>query len=349
MRQVISKPVVLLLAAAVLAATSLRGVAAPMTRGSGLSGSEMSDAWNRDDPARVTDRDRPERKEPSFWHRPNAASATLQLLRARRIEAAGSKRSATRAYDALVHTWHDAPEAPEAQQGVARLLEARGKYDDAFDAYQYLLCYFADSVPADQMLARQFAIANHYRAEGGITRARRMFAIIARTAPQWPRARVALLQAGLLEEEDDDSESAAATFERVLGSYPGSDEARDAAYLAARCRYHLAQRFRRDETATSRGLSAAAMALRDYPDHPEAAALQTMLAEMRLQYTALRFEAAAFYDNARHPPSAALAAYRDFLRRCPAPSPQADTARRRIAALEPPPDTSTQPAPDNEE
>lgn len=276
---------------------------------------------------------RPERKAEGFWRRgPQADTAAGQFALARQLEARGAWRQATRAFDALVRRWPNAPEAAAAQMKVAEMLEKRRKYADAFDEYLYLLHHYPGQFPTEEVLGRMFAIANHYRGRGSDSRAMEMFRQIARLAPGWSRAPAALLQVGLLQREARDLDLAAATFERIVGEYPGSEEARDAAAQAAECRYLLARRYPHDEAVALRAISALTVALRTFPDHPERRRLEAQLEEMRTRHAERHYRAAAFYDSPRHPRSAAVAAYREFLRRFP-DAPQAAAARKRLDAL----------------
>ncbi|MDD5706058.1 MAG: hypothetical protein PHR35_09040 [Kiritimatiellae bacterium] len=302
------------------------------------AGSSRSDSYNRQtDDLWLTPQDtaatRPERKIPGFWHRsPHEAAPDRQLTHARGLERAGKLRAAARACDALVRYWGDAPEAVTAQRGKARLLEKRRKYAKAFEEYSYLLHYYADRFPASDALEHMFAIANHYRGKGSEERALKMFKQIAELAPQWQRTPAALLQAGLLQVDANDLVEATATFERITTDHAGSDEARDAAAQAAMCRYRLARRYPDDDAINLRAMSSLTVALRDYPEHPERARLQSAFDELQASRTERHYRAAAFYDSPRHPPSAAIAAYGEFLRRFPN-APQADKARQRLDEL----------------
>ncbi len=59
------------------------------------------------------------------------------------LEKAGRLRGARKAFDALVHEWGDAPEAAEAQLGVAALHETAGNLEAAFREYQYFIEHYA--------------------------------------------------------------------------------------------------------------------------------------------------------------------------------------------------------------
>jgi tetratricopeptide (TPR) repeat protein len=317
--------------AALLAAGWGRGQVSPMRSPSPrLAEPGSADPLAED----VAAMDRPERKQPSFWHRPSATNAAAQLARGRAFEQRGALRDATSAYLALVHAWHNATEAPDAQWGAARTFEARRRYVRAFEEYRYLLAFFGERVPSGEVLARQMAIANHLREGHSRDRARGMYEEIARAAPHWSGTPEALLRAGALYEDDGENEQAALVYERLLSQAGQSPEAAAAAFRAAACRYRLARRYERDEAACARALSALSLALRDYPDRPERDTAAQQLTELKNVRAQRQFEAAAFYERVRRDPQAAAAAYREFLRRFP-DSAQAEAARDRLAALSP--------------
>ena len=99
-------------------------------------------------------------KEKSFWYSVSEETAAAQLVYAAKKAAAGKSKSARKAYEALVRQWPTAPEAAHAQLALAQLFEKMEKYGQAFDEYQYLLTYFAGHCPYNEVLDRQFRIAN---------------------------------------------------------------------------------------------------------------------------------------------------------------------------------------------
>ncbi len=285
-------------------------------------------------------KERYDRKQSSFWRRPAENDAAAQLDLVRDFFARGKYRRAARAADALVRAWHDSPEAVEAQRLLARAYEEGGRYRRAFEAYRYLIDFFAGRFPYEAAVEGQFAIADKIYARmesrrffgGDRAEVRDLFRQILRNAPQGARAAESQMKIGLLYEEDGKDAEAIMAYEQLLSRYPRSPEAPMAAFYAARCRYRMALRYGRDETLAIQALSSVNALLREYPDHPERAAIAGYAAELHSKLAAHHFERAVFYDRVRRNPAAARIAYAEFLRRFP-DDPLAEKARRRLTEI----------------
>ncbi len=268
-----------------------------------------------------------------IFGRPSADRPAEQQALAQRMEAAENPGHAARAYDALVRRWPYAPEAAPAQQRLAELTDARGKFQKAFAEFRYLLHFYPEQAAPETILKRLFAIANHYRGEGRERIALPMFLQIAELAPQWQGTPQALLLAGLLQAADRKWNEAIETFERITANHPGTAEAEAAAGQAAHALYRLARRYPEDEAVQTRALASFAATLRDYPGHADRGSLQDEMADLTARRYNHHFDAARFYDSPRFKTETAVAAYEEFLRRFPS-APQADDVRRRLGELD---------------
>jgi tetratricopeptide (TPR) repeat protein len=286
-----------------------------------------------------------ELKTPTMFLRPSQTTPAAQLAFARSLESDGSVRRARRAYDALVHRWHSAPEAPVAQLSVARMREKAGKMLRAFAEYQYAVDYFSGHFAFDDVLDRQFAIANQLRGdldkgflgfgrEAGADEVVALFRHIARNAPAWHRAPECYLMMGLTFEAEDRFDEAVTPYETLATRYPGNKLVESAMFRAAACRYRLATKNPRDEMTLRNALSSLAATRRDYPDHPEMAQVLQWTDELRGRLTHMHHERAAFYDRIRKNPAAAVVAYGEFLRMFPN-AEEAAAVGERIAVLTP--------------
>ncbi|MGI6495182.1 MAG: outer membrane protein assembly factor BamD [Kiritimatiellia bacterium] len=275
----------------------------------------------------------PAAKAPSLFCRPARKTPREQLGWAESLERAGELGKASKAYDTLVHSWPHAPEALDAQLGVARLADARGKSVCAFDEYRYLLVYFADRIPAAAVLDRMIHIADARLDCGKSDSALKMYAQIAAHAPQWPQSRRALLAAARICEGKKEYADAIRHCNILLARSPGSVEAAAAAHLSGRCGYRIARKQHRDDALCAKALSALSFAMREFPDEADAAATAELLRDLTARRVALQFEAAAFYDRIRRNPSAAVVSYREFARRFPG-TPEAARALARAEELE---------------
>lgn len=288
----------------------------------------------------------PELKERRFWFgRPDQDTPAEQLAHAVRLEKAGRRRSARRAYDALVHEWGDAPEAAEAQLGVAALHEAAGNLVDAFREYQYFIEHYASGVEVgglgyQKVVEQQFAVANSLRDKLGtgwfsspdVEVVASMFRHIVRNAPEWSRAPECLLLAGAAYESEKMYAEAIVAYDALASRYPASDLRLDALYRAGACRYRISEKYPRDERSLNHALAALSRAFREDPRHPMAEAASKQIAELSRRRATMLFERAEFYDRIRKNPQAAIIAYEQFLTTCPA-SAEAPWVRDRVAQL----------------
>jgi outer membrane protein assembly factor BamD (BamD/ComL family) len=281
-------------------------------------------------------------KEPSMWHAARAETPSGQLAIANAYETNGQVRSAIRANNALVHEWHSSPEAVQSQQNMARLLEEDGQYKKAFAEYEYMMVYFPGQFNYTNVLDHQYRCANALATENGtflglsvdsMAKVRCMYEHILRNGPHWEKAPEVALHIGTAHETDDEPVDAVMAYEQAQNRFPGTDAARDAAYLAAQVRIQYSFDHPRD--AQSRAMAIAALKIFEhaYPFDARCASLTASRKELESTEMDARYEQAVFYDRNRKEPAAAVAAYRDFLRAFP-DAPQARTAEARMAELE---------------
>jgi outer membrane protein assembly factor BamD (BamD/ComL family) len=288
--------------------------------------------------------DLPQKKGPSMFHRPAKETPAEQLEHAKSLLEAGKDRAAEKQFRALVHAWHDSPQAPSAQFAFARLLEQRGKYLDAFNEFQYLIENYAGSFPYEETLEHQFRIANHIMT----AKQRRMFLLkgftdpktaislleqIVRNAPGWKKTPQAQFLIGVIYEDAEEEEDAVAAYEIALSSFPDSRYAEQASFRRARLLYQSAVKRPRDESNCRSALSALAGFLKDHPLGDDAAEARRYLDELREQLAGMYFAQAEFYDKTAIRPRAALIAYREFLAQFPS-SEMSARANERVAVLE---------------
>lgn len=283
------------------------------------------------------------KREPSLFRRPTCATPAAQLAYAKSLLGAGETRAASRAFLALVHQWHESPEAAAAQLEYATLLYDSARYEKAFSELQYLVDYFHGRFPFEKVTDMQFRIANHIRTRqhGGFLfiptfqapeRSLPLYEQYVRNAPSGAHTAEARFAMAMIREEEKDYGEAAADYEAIL-RLPRSDFTSDAAFRRARCYHRIALASPRDELAARTALDALASFLRGYPGHPNETEARAAHEDLRDRLADMYYGRAAFYDRKGDKPRAALLAYTDFVRNFPS-SPQSDTARARIAELE---------------
>lgn len=284
-----------------------------------------------------------DRKSQSVFYRPAKSTPAEQIAFANSLRDANKLKSACKQYSALVHRWHESREAPLAQRELAALLERRGKYQDAFAEYRYLIENYASSFAYSEILDRQFRIANQImNEEAGVLglfgdstpreEALPLFEQIVASGPRWERAPEAQFHVGWIHENKGDYELAIAAYDTVQQEYPRSDFAASSSFRMGTCLYELAKAGKHDERSAQRARSQLNLFLRDYPDHESAADAKKDVAELTTRLADQYYQRARFYDLKAKRPRAALIAYTDFLNKF-ATSESAETARRRIAEL----------------
>jgi tetratricopeptide (TPR) repeat protein len=292
----------------------------------------------------VVEPDGPQRKHAGFWRRPERATPAEQLVHAQELEAKGRLRKAGRQYRALVHEWHDTPEAVKAQHAYAGLLETRGKYDAAFIEFQYLVDFYSGRFDYADVLDHQFRIANQVmtRRYGGLLflpgfespeRALPLFEQIAENAPTWERGPEVQFYIGWILEEDKQYQEAVRAYDKLRQRWPRSELAVTAAFGGTRCLVRVADKSPRDEVGCQRALEALAGFIRDYPDDPHVEPTTIERDRLTDRLVTMHYERAAYYDHIAKKPESALIAYADFLRRFPY-ADQAEGVSARVRELE---------------
>ena len=192
----------------------------------------------------------PNRRRPSMFHKPRMDSPVEQLACAEALAADGKTGKAMKQYRALVHEWHNTPEAAKAQEAYARLHADKGNYPRAFDEFQYLIDNFDGQFAYANVIDEQFKIAHQVmtkrRAQWlgmpGFTSpglALPFFEKVVANAPVGKRAAEARFYTGVIHEQAGDYEAAAAAFRAAYSRHPDSVFAMDARFRYAHCTYKI--------------------------------------------------------------------------------------------------------------
>jgi len=278
----------------------------------------------------------------SMWFSLHRGTAQEQLAFAYQERKEGRLNHARKCLEALVREWPTTKEAAEAQLEIARIQEARSKFDQAFEEYQYLLIHYAGNCPYEKILETQYKLANLLLHDNrsmfgwllsGNDIVRERFEVIVRNAPRSDLAPECMLIIAGLRVSDDELDEAVKVYDGLLNRYPTSKQAPDAAYLAAKCRYDLAKRNQSNE-ARCRDAVAFLRAIRTrMPAHPRRAEINAWHTEMTDLLIDQNYRNARFYDTKHRNVSAAKAAYQRFLSEFGS-SKYAEEIRQRLAVLE---------------
>lgn len=256
----------------------------------------------------------------------------------------GKLKKAGKAFRSLVITWPSARETPLAQWSYARILDERGKYEDAFDAYQDLLDKHGGRFPEyDNVLERQFEIAKTVMGKrrgvlffGGFKapeRAIPMFESIIRNGPRSPFAAEAQYLIGEAYESNFDHELAVVAFSATLHRYPLSPFAEKASFARAKSLDTYAQAYPNNVQLLEEAWAAVMAFLRAYPEsdmRDDATLLRDELLKKRAKRA---YDIAYYYDRITKRPNVALESYREFVQLY-TDTEWTATAQERIAALE---------------
>ncbi len=90
---------------------------------------------------------------------------------------------------------------------------------------------------------------------------------------------------------------AAYQFERFAKSYPKSDKAQEAAFLGAKCYYHVSPKYSIDQTDTHKAIEKLQIFINTYPNSEYVAEANTMVKELTTKLEKKEFEIGKLYFN----------------------------------------------------
>lgn len=281
-------------------------------------------------------------KEKSIWFAVREETPAAQLTYATSQEAQGNDRRARKGYEALIREWPTAPEAAQAQLALAQFLERKQKFERAFDEYQYLITHYAGHTPYQEVLDRQFRIANHLLHNNtsmfgwrlsGYDSIRERFERIVRNAPRGVRAPEIMLIIGSIRVSEKELPEAIAVYEGLLNRFPESPQAVEAAFLSAKCRYELAVKHSYNEPRCREAIAFIKAVLARMTRHPQKDQMTAWLNELTGLLIEQNYKQAVFYDTRQRNTEAAKAAYRRFLTEF-SDSQYAPQVRARLTEIE---------------
>lgn len=325
--------------AALIAMTSVLAALAQTGRPGGTRGyaSDQFEGFDAlDEDSRIP------QKTKSFWYSVDAETPAAQLQIAEKNEALGRDRAARKAYEALIREWPTAPEAAQAQYALAQLQERQQKFEKAFDEYQYLITHYAGHCPYQEVLDRQFRIANYLLHNNtsmfgwslsGTDAIRERFEQIVRNAPRGAQAPEIMLVIGSIRVSEKELQEAIAVYEGLLNRFPQAPQAVTAAYLAAQCRHELAVKHSYNEPRCREAIAFIKAVLARMPTHPQKTQMTAWLNELTALLVEQNYQQAVFYDTKQRNAEAAKAAYRRFLSEF-SDSRHAAQVRERLTQLE---------------
>lgn len=274
---------------------------------------------------------------------PSRTNAVEQLAYAAECETNKSWRAARKAYDALVREWPSAPEAPLAQEALARmLLEERADLEGAFYEYRYLLDYYPSACDFDAIAAKLYEIAGRMREAGkdflylfhfaNTVEVRRAYEAVVLRAPGASYAPDAMLAVAALREDAGENDKAVMVYETLRSLYSSSEEAMRALRLEGAARMKLLRMHSYNAPRCRDTIEYLRLALASAQTSEARADLERWLAEADGIADDEAYASARFYDSKTRTRQSAVSAYERYLSDRPAGRHAAE-ARARVAEL----------------
>lgn len=255
-----------------------------------------------------TEEDKKSKHQLHWWESKKTDQPTPadQLAEGDRLLAAGNVRAATRRYRALVYAWPQAPEAPVAQLNYARILEQRGKNSQAFEEYQYLIETYSGFIAYDDVLERQYRIADalamrghfflffkYQRPEDAIP----LFEQIIQNAPHWDKAIDLQFRIARIYEKTEQQEMAIETYALFRQRYPLHPLAEQACFGQAKCAYLYAEANPNSTDLRENAAATLQIFLVSYPQSPLFAQVQSYLKNLQMEQASFLYQQAGAYDQ----------------------------------------------------
>jgi outer membrane protein assembly factor BamD len=252
----------------------------------------------------------------------------------------------------VLRLWPLSDYAPRAEYLVGRCLEADGKDEAAFNAYQKIIEKYPKSTEYNDVLWRQYAIANRFL--GGewfklwnlvplypsMDETANLYHKIVNNGPYSQVAPHAQLRIGTAREKQHDYAAAVKAYDTAADRYHDQpDIAADAMYRAGVAWQKQADTAEYDQSAAAQAIAAYTDFITFYPDDKRVAAAQAAITKLKAVQVQGSFEIAQFYENdkmltAHQRCAGAIVYYNDVLQ-LDANSPLAAQARHRIEVLKP--------------
>jgi outer membrane protein assembly factor BamD len=253
----------------------------------------------------------------------------------------------------VLKVWPLSDYAPRAEYLVGRCLEMEHRDEAAFDKYQDLLKKYPRTDSYDEILWRQYEIANRFY--GGqffrilwgylplytsMDETARMYGKIVNNGPYSDVAPHAQLQIGAAREKDKDYEAAVKAYETAADRYHNQPViAADAMYRWAITYQKQSTKAEYDQGKAGQAIAAYTDFITVFPDDKRVAAAQQAITMLKAEQVRGSFVVAQFYENSKtlsatQRRNGAIVYYNEVLQLNPN-SPYAAQARQRIEALKP--------------
>lgn len=246
----------------------------------------------------------------------------------------------------ILRVWPLSDYAPRAEYLVGRCLETQHKDEAAFNAYQRIIEKYPKSGQYDEVLWRQYEIANRFL--GGewfrlwsliplypsMDETAKLYSEIVTNGPYSDVAPHAQLRIGAAREKQRSYADAVKAYETAADRYHDQPAiAADAMYRAGVAWEKQADTAEYDQGAAAQAIASYTDFITFYPDDKRVAAAQQSIAKLKAEQVRGNFQIAKFYEQG-HKWAGAVVYYNAVLQ-LDANSPLAAQARQRIDVLKP--------------
>ncbi len=267
-----------------------------------------------------------------------------QLEATKQAFEAGNYRTAIKSANRLVKTWPLSDYAPEGQYLLGRAYEARQQDERAFKEYQNALTKYPKVKNHDEILQRQFDIANRFL--GGqwfklwgyipffpnMEKTSEMYNRIVNNGPYSTIAPQAQMNLGAAREKQKELPLAVRAYERAADRYADQPAvAADALHKAGMAYYHQAKKADYDQSISQQAIATFSDFMTLFPRDARVAESQKRIAELKTEQARGAFNVAKFYEKDRRWDGARVY-YNEVLLKDPE-SKLAAEARERIEIL----------------
>jgi outer membrane protein assembly factor BamD len=240
-----------------------------------------------------------------------------------------------------VNNWPFSDYAPQGQYLVGRCYEAKKQDEKAFKQYQALLENYPRITNANEVLTRQFEIANRFL-EGqwgrlwsyiptppSMDKTAEMYEKVIKNGPYSDIGPLAQMNIGAAREKQADFPLAVKAYERAADRYADRGQiASDAMFKAGLAYYKEARTSEYDQTVASKAIATFSDFATLHPDDKRIGESQKKIDALRTEQARGSYETAKFYEK-RNKWNAALIYYNEVLLKDPSSS-YADLARKHI-------------------
>jgi outer membrane protein assembly factor BamD (BamD/ComL family) len=290
-------------------------------------------------------------EQPGGEGRWTRTQASEQLAVAREAFETERYGLAIKAARRTVRTWPLSDYAPEAQHLLGRAYEEQGREERAFKEYQFLLERYPKVENHQEVVKRQFEIANQYldgkwfRLWGtlplfrSMERTVRMYETVIKNGPYSDVAPQAQLNIGTAREKQISFFNKIDPFREALDAYltaadryfDNREIASEALFRAANAYFQQARKADYDQTMAAQAIATFGDFITLYPTDPRVPEARTLISQLRTEQARGSYSTARYYEK-RKRWSGALIYYNEVLLNDPN-SPYAEPARRKIEQI----------------